>query len=72
MMGNARTGWVHVLSVRDLAQLLAGDVQDSATRVFEAWDASWESLDDPYAYERVVGALEDTRRDTHALLRALD
>lgn len=70
--GNPRTGWVHVLSVRDLAQLLAGDVEGSATRMFQTWDASWESLDDRDAYERVIEALEATRRDTHALLRALD
>ncbi len=70
--GNPRTGWVHVLAVRDLAQLLAGEVDGAATRLLQAWEGSWESLNDRDAYERVVGALEDARRETHALLRDLD
>ena len=70
--GNPRTGWVHVLAVRDLAQLLEGDVAQSATRLFEAWDDSWDSLDERQAYEQVVDALEAVRRDTHELLRDLD
>ncbi len=70
--GNPRTGWVHVLAVRDLAQLLEGDVAHSATRLFEAWNTSWKSLGEQQEYERVVGALEAVRRDTHALLRDLD
>ncbi len=70
--GNPRTGWVHVLAVRDLGQLLDGDVANSATRLFEAWDDSWDRLDDKAAYDQVNAALEDVRRDTHALLRSLD
>ena len=70
--GNPRTGWVHVLAIRDLAQLLEGDVAQSATRLFEAWDASWESLGERRDYDQVVDTLEAVRRDTHALLRNLD
>lgn len=70
--GNPRTGWVHVLEVRDLTALLDGDVAASADELFEAWNGSWSTLGDKSDYERVVAALESVRYETHARLRSLE
>ena len=72
--GNPRTGWVHVLAIRDLAQLLDGDVGGSAVVLFETWDGEWQTLADTDVdgYQSIIDALEQVRTDTHALLRELD
>ena len=71
--GNPRTGWVYVLAIRDLAQLLDGPVPDSGQALWQAWDAEWDKLaplND--SYDAVTEALEAVRSDTHALLQSLD
>ena len=71
--GNPRTGWVHVLAVRDLAQLLDGEVGGAARILFETWDANWDELEaDNENYRAIVAALERVRLNTHALLSELD
>lgn len=71
--GNPRTGWVYVLAIRDLSQLLDGPVPVSGTALWTAWDADWDALEPGNkAYERVTTALESVRADTHALLQSLD
>lgn len=71
--GNPRTAWVHVLAVRDLAQLLDGDVSASALSLFEVWGSEWDELGPGNdSYRSVIDALERVRADTHALLRDLD
>lgn len=71
--GNPRTGWVHVLAIKDLAQILDGEVPASATELWQVWGKDWDKIgpeNDPY--ERVTGALDNVRNDTHALLQSLD
>ncbi len=71
--GNPRTGWVYVLAVKDLAQVLEGPVPDSAIQLWRVWGKDWDELgrdNDPY--KRVIQALEAVRQDTHALLKSLD
>jgi len=71
--GNPRTGWVHVLAAKDLAQLLDGDVSASADALLLTWEAEWHQLaPDSESYRSVVDALEQVRRDAHDLLRDLD
>jgi hypothetical protein len=71
--GNPRTGWVYVLAVKDLAQVLDGPVPESAIELWKVWGESWDELgrdNDPY--KRVIKALDTVREDTHALLKSLD
>lgn len=71
--GNPRTGWVHVLAIRDLARLLDGPVTKSGHELWKSWDDGWAKLESGSAsYERVTAALDAVREDTHALLRSLD
>ncbi len=71
--GNLRTGWVHVLAIRDLAQLLDSPAAASATELWLAWDKDFNALEgDNDPYKRVMKALDQVRIDTHALLQSLD
>lgn len=71
--GNPRTGWVHVMTIRDLASLLGEDVRASAERLYAAWEDGWQRLEpDSESYVEVIDTLEAVRADTHALLSDLD
>lgn len=71
--GNLRTGWVHVLAIRDLAQLLDSPAAASATELWQVWDEDNGALErDNDPYKRVMNALDQVRKDTHALLQSLD
>ena len=71
--GNPRTGWVHVLAIRDLTQLLDGTAAESGTALWQVWDAEWDKLEPlNESYGSVTEALEDVRADTYALLQSLD
>lgn len=71
--GNPRTGWVHVLAIRDLTQLLDGPAPESGTALWAAWDAEWDKLEPlNESYDSVTEALELVRANTHALLQSLD
>ncbi|MGI9233161.1 MAG: hypothetical protein ACR2RD_05970 [Woeseiaceae bacterium] len=71
--GNPSTGWVYVLAIKDLTQLLDGAAAESGIDLWKVWDENWSDLKPENApYQRVSGALEALRADTHALLRNLD
>jgi len=71
--GNPRTGWVHVLAIRDLTQLLDGPAPESGTALWKVWDAEWDKLEPlNESYDSVTEALDVVRADTHALLQSLD
>jgi hypothetical protein len=71
--GNPRTGWVHVLAIRDLTQLLDGPTPDSGADLWKVWDEEWDKLEPlNESYSSVTEALEDVRADTYALLQSLD
>jgi hypothetical protein len=71
--GNPRTGWVHVLAIRDLTQLLDGPAPESGTDLWKVWDAEWDKLEPlNESYGSVTEALEDVRADTYLLLQSLD
>ena len=71
--GNPRTGWVHVLAIRDLSRILDGDVSASARQLYEAWETEWSTLGpDNASYHETIAAIEAVRRATHDLLLDLD
>ncbi|MBT8102281.1 MAG: hypothetical protein KJO27_06630 [Gammaproteobacteria bacterium] len=71
--GNPLTGWALVLTIKDLSQVLDGDVPASATQLWKVWDEDWQGLGpDRDSYDRIIAALGEVRKDTHALLQSLD
>lgn len=71
--GNPRTGWVHVLAIRDLTRLLDGPAPESGTALWQVWDSEWDKLEPLNdSYDSVSNALESVRADTYALLQSLD
>ena len=71
--GNPRTGWVHVLAIRDLSRILDGDVSASSLQLYQTWEAEWGALGpDNASYRKILDAIEAVRSDTHDLLVDLD
>lgn len=71
--GNPRTGWVYVLAIKDLSQVLDGPVPASATELWEVWGENWDKISgDNDPYKQVIEALDEVRGDTHVLLKSLD
>jgi len=71
--GNPLTGWALVLTIKDLAQVLGGEVLTSGIRLWEVWQKDWEGLGpDRDSYDRIIDALDTVRADTNALLQSLD
>lgn len=71
--GNPRTGWALVLTIKDLSQVLDGQVPSSGTELWQVWDKNWQGLGpDRDSYERIIDAIAALRKDTHALLQSLD
>ncbi|MDH3748411.1 MAG: hypothetical protein OER97_09405 [Gammaproteobacteria bacterium] len=45
LRGNARTGWVYVESIEDLALVLEDMSADSSVHLHEVWQANWQAID---------------------------
>ena len=71
--GNPLTGWALVLTIKDLTQLLEGDVPAAGTNLWKAWDDNWQGLGkDRQGYDSIIDGLAEVREATNALLRSLD
>ncbi len=71
--GNRRTGWVYVLAIKDLSQLLDSQTAESGTELWRVWEAELPTLGPLNdSYNAITEALGAVRTDTHALLRSLD
>ena len=44
--GNARTGWALVLTLRDLSQVIDGDVAGRGVDLHGTWDDCWRGIED--------------------------
>ena len=70
--GDPRMGWVDVLTIVDLAELMPAEVQRDAQSLNEAWQADWSSLgEEPGAHQRIDTAIDALRQTTLAELRKL-
>jgi len=68
-----RRAWAKVLTVRDISQVTAGSVPESAEQLYEVWSADYDQLgSDTEAKDRVLSALEQVRMDTHEVLNNLE
>lgn len=68
-----RAGWSTVLTIRDLSTISEGMVPDSASQLYDAWQADYKVLaDDLDAKDRIIDAIELVRMYTHEVLQNLD
>ena len=71
--GNPRTGWTLVLTMRDISQILDAPLPESAESLRATWASNWAALPDSAASKDAIEAdIESLRRDTLAMLQALD
>ncbi len=72
-LGNPRVGWVYVLTVQDLAQIVEPSLQEEADQLHSAWGANWDGLEDSQRQvDEVLGAVDAMRLSTLELLKSLD
>ena len=71
--GNLRSGWTLVLVIRDISQILGGEVPESANELHLVWDKNSGRLDEsPEAMNAIIDAIEAVRGDTLKMLQQLD
>lgn len=71
--GNLRTGWTKVLVIRDISQILDGQVPESTRALHAVWTEHSDRLDtSTEAKDNVIDAIDSVRADALELLRALD
>lgn len=72
-LGNPRTGWSHVLLIRDLSQLMHPPMPERSEALLTIWDQHWQSMGDQQASaDAILGASEEVRQATLALLESLE
>ncbi len=72
-LGNPRVGWVYVLTVQDLAQIVEPSLRQEADQLHSAWSANWDGLEDnQQQVDEVLGAVDAMRLSTLELLKSLD
>jgi hypothetical protein len=75
-----REAWSIVLTLRDMSGVADGDVPSSAQRMYEVWNADYNTLrkssasdtDRDAARDRIIAALEALRGDAKDVLSNLD
>ena len=72
-LGNPRRGWVEVLVLRDLGQLVRRRHPLRVEPLYQAWKSQWDSLgEDEAAVEAIDAALDNLRQDVLATLKQLE
>ena len=71
--GSPRVGWTYVLAIRDLSQVVPGEVPSHAARLQKVWGENWEGLgkEDEDAVNRIDDAIVKLREATLDTLRSL-
>ena len=71
--GNPRLGWTIVLTIDDLAQLVAAPLPEKSSQLRQVWGDNWEQLGDSQPSVDAVLAMVDVMRDETLLqLHALE
>ena len=71
--GNPRLGWTIVLTIDDLAQLVAAPLPEKSLQLRQVWGDNWEQLGDSQPSVDAVLAMVDVMRDETLLqLHALE
>lgn len=71
--GNPRSGWVEVLVLRDLSQLLPEPEQVGAQHLLETWRDHWNALGkDEFSVASIDHAINDLRKDVLRVMHQLE
>ena len=71
--GNPRTGWAHVLTVRDLSRVLHPPLPTSADELLAVWGKNWDGLDEKQVnVDLIMSEIDNIRSETLLLLESLE
>jgi hypothetical protein len=71
--GNARSGWVYVLTIKDMAKVLPHPMEENAEKLRMVWSDNWGDLEaSNNATENILAELDNMRDSTIQLLKALN
>jgi hypothetical protein len=71
--GNPRTGWIYVLTIRDLSRLMPTRLHQDTDNLLEVWKNNWEGLeDDKASVDAILEGIEHTRTQMLSLLQSLE
>jgi hypothetical protein len=71
--GNPRTGWAHVLTVRDLSRVLHSPLPAAADELLVVWSKNWAGLDEKQAnVDLIMSEIDNVRSETLLLLDSLE
>ena len=71
--GNPRTGWTHVLTVRDLSRILQPPLPAAADELLRVWGENWEGLDEKKMnVDLIMAEIDNVRSKTLLLLDSLE
>ena len=72
-MGNPRSGWAIVLTIRDLGKLMPEPAMQSSATLVQQWQSEWSGLGSSDASaKRISDAIDQCREDVLSVLAALD
>ena len=70
--GSPRSGWAHVLTIRDLGRLTVPPATESSQAVAQVWRSNWSGLgDDDAAAEAISDSIDRAREDVLQVLASL-
>jgi hypothetical protein len=70
--GSPRKGWVRVMVLRDLGEIMPEPLPGHGQRMLEVWEKNWAGIGkDQAAVDRVEAAIDATREAILQVLRAL-
>lgn len=71
-LGNPRAGWVHVLTIQDLSQVMPEPVPAQAMQLKTAWEENWSQLGESDASANTINqSIDDYRLAVLDTLRRL-
>lgn len=71
--GNPRTGWTHVLTVRDFSRVLSPPLPVAADELLVVWGDNWAGMSEKKKnMELIMSEIENVRNETLLLLESLE
>jgi hypothetical protein len=70
--GNPKTGWVYVLAIKDMSDILGGDISNTADSLVQIWSDNWEQLENKEEnLDNILDVVEEVRKDTLNMVKLL-
>jgi len=72
-LGNPRTGWSHVLLIRDLSHLMKPPMAEKSEQLLVTWQSHWETMGTrKQSADEILHSAEAVRQATLQLLASLE